>query len=131
MPFCGHASAWSKLELLLLVPAISLHCAGLGTPYWMKTATTSNDVHLIVGLWKMVDCSGETDQPCVGQALLEKYKTGRLKLFKLPICSYYGVISVTTSSLQRGFLFHLSFPRVCVFFLSYIFSVVFSIPRSY
>lgn len=77
MAFCGEASAWAKIALLLIVSANAIHSAGLGTPYWMKSATVSNNVHLIIGLWKMVNCSGENAQPCIGQALEEKYETSK------------------------------------------------------
>lgn len=81
MPFCGEASAWSKITLILLVTAISIHCAGIGTPYWMKTATVSNDVHLIVGLWKMIDCSGNYGDPCIGKALDTTYQTRKYSFY--------------------------------------------------
>jgi len=77
MSFCGEASTWSKLALMLHTAAIAIHCAGLGTPYWMKTATPTNGVHVTIGLWKMVNCSGNYGDPCIGKALDTEYETSK------------------------------------------------------
>lgn len=86
MPFCGDATWWSKFSFLLLFLAISIHSAGIGTPYWMKLSTLSNSVNLMVGLWKMVDCSGGVTVPCYGVALTDNYNTGLMTITRVLEC---------------------------------------------
>ncbi|XP_045194608.2 uncharacterized protein LOC123550243 [Mercenaria mercenaria] len=89
MPFCGRASEWSKAAFLSMFPAIGIHCAGLGTPFWMKSSTISNSVNITIGLWKMVNCSGSLTSPCIGSALPNSYKTDLLIITRAFEC---GVI---------------------------------------
>lgn len=35
MAFCGEASSWAKVSLLLMIIALALHCTGYGTNYWI------------------------------------------------------------------------------------------------
>ncbi|XP_060587592.1 uncharacterized protein LOC132743098 [Ruditapes philippinarum] len=87
MPFCGRASAWSKAAFLLLIPAMGLYCAGLGTPFWMKSSTINNSVNISIGLWKMVNCSGSLTTPCVGTSIPGSYSTAMFHVTQAVECA--------------------------------------------
>ncbi|XP_060576916.1 uncharacterized protein LOC132734229 [Ruditapes philippinarum] len=73
MAFCGEASTWAKLSLLLLVLAFSLHCTGYGTNYWMARNTARDKSNFGIGLWKMTDCSGSYKAPCTDGDIPDSY----------------------------------------------------------
>lgn len=102
MPFCGRATWWAKAAFVLLFPAIAIHCAGIGTPYWMKTSMTSNKINITFGLWKMVNCSGNLSDPCVGSELPSSYRTDLLTATRGLECS---VLIPLTLALTLSFFY--------------------------
>lgn len=57
MPYCGSASKWSKIGLVTQYIGLALFISGFSTIGWMATLTVQNNRDIIVGLFKMIDCS--------------------------------------------------------------------------
>lgn len=64
MTFCGDASAWSKVALIVILVALGLHSGGYGTNYWMARYTVRDTLNFGVGLWRVTNCSGSYKAPC-------------------------------------------------------------------
>lgn len=56
MAFCGTASLWAKIALVVIIIAMVLDIAGFATISWMVYQITTNSVR--VGLWQMKSCAG-------------------------------------------------------------------------
>lgn len=69
---CGHASGWSKLSLVVLVLAVSVHIAGWATTSWMSYETTNEVLSVDVGLWQMESCTSGT---CTSTSVADQYAT--------------------------------------------------------
>lgn len=57
MPYCGTATKWSKIGLVTQYIGLALFLSGFGTIGWMATLTVQNSKDIIVGLFRMIDCS--------------------------------------------------------------------------
>lgn len=57
MPYCGTASKWSKIGLVTQFIGLALFLSGFATIGWMATLTVQNNKDIIVGLFRMIDCS--------------------------------------------------------------------------
>ncbi|KAL4227762.1 hypothetical protein ACF0H5_013198 [Mactra antiquata] len=79
MTFCGEASSWAKVGLVLLVLAFGLHCAGYGTNYWMVRHTARDNLNFGIGLWEYTNCSGSYKAPCSFGDFPSEYKEDYVK----------------------------------------------------
>ncbi|XP_045216209.2 uncharacterized protein LOC123566311 [Mercenaria mercenaria] len=82
MAFCGEASTWAKVGLLLMIIALGLHCAGYGTNYWMARNTARDKMNFGIGLWKMTNCSGYYNAPCTDGDIPDSYMKTYLKVVR-------------------------------------------------
>ncbi|XP_061175698.1 uncharacterized protein LOC133184632 [Saccostrea echinata] len=57
MAYCGTATKWAKVGLVAQYIGLALFLSGFSTIGWMATLTIQNNKDIIVGLFRMIDCS--------------------------------------------------------------------------
>lgn len=96
MTFCGDASAWSKVALIVILVALGLHSGGYGTNYWMARYTVRDTLNFGVGLWRVTNCSGSYGAPCTDSDVPSVYITSNMQATRALEGVALGLLFVTT-----------------------------------